>query len=109
MLDIGPPTNHVALPQGFRPSLLASCHMNSVQIRNDGLPLMAEFAQDAAEDGTGATPAAAAMDNNAPASSERLDCGTYRLADEPNLALRLARRPAAYQVFKMLRKDLRQR
>ena len=83
--------------------------MDSVQIRNDGLPLMAEFTQDAADDGTGATPAAHAMDNNTPTSSERSDCGTYRLADETDLALGLARWAAVYQVFKMLCKDRRKR
>lgn len=70
---------------------------------------MAEFAQDAAADGAGATPTAPAMDNNAAPSLERFHCGTYRGADETHLALRLARRPAAYQVFKLVRKDLRQR
>jgi hypothetical protein len=49
------------------------------------------------------------MDNNAAASSERLDYGVYRRSDETHLTLRLMGRPAAYQVFKMLRKDLRQR
>lgn len=83
--------------------------MNSVQIRNNGLPLVAEFTQDAAEDGTSATPAAPAMDNNPPTSSERPDCGMYRLADETDLALGVARWAAVYQVFKMLCKDRRQR